>query len=303
MFKNMKVAVRMGLGFGMVIVVMIALIMVSLNQMEATANKLDLIVTRNVVRVHYANNMIDNVKQVSINIRNILLLKDIRNTEATIKMIAEGRQKYDEGLKFVEDLTTKDNQKGLEIISEIKNFRNAARALNNKVIDLALAEKYDESAALLIKEAAPAVLQWLRHVEDLIKHSEDRIKLRYDEAQKAQNTARTNMIILGCASIALATLMIILLTSSITGPLGRSVQMMREIVQGHLGTRLKMDRRDEIGILASNMDQFAEDLQQVFDKIKTVVGGNLSVQHAPKDSRDEIAPVVNEQLVVELYSK
>ncbi len=176
MLKNMKIAVRMGLGFGLVIVVMIALIIVSLNQMEDTQNKLELIVTKNVVRVHYANDMVDDVKQVSINTRNILLLKDIRNTEATRNKIAEGRKKYDEGLKIVEDLTTEDNQKGSEIISKIKTSQVAARSLNDKVIDLALAEKYDEATNVLINEAAPSVLQWLEHVENLIVHSEDSIK-------------------------------------------------------------------------------------------------------------------------------
>ena len=106
---------------------------------------------------------------------------------------------------------------------------------------------------------------------NLIMYSENISNSRYDEAQKAQNAARTNMIILGAVSIALATLMVILLTLSIIGPLGRGVQMMQEIAQGHLGTRLKMDRRDEIGALTEAMDQFADDLQGVFDKIKMVV--------------------------------
>ena len=38
--------------------------------------------------------------------------------------------------------------------------------------------------------------------------------------------------------------------------------MMQEMAKGHLGMRLKMDRSDEIGILANAMDGFAEDLQK-----------------------------------------
>ena len=60
--------------------------------MEVSKNNLALIVTNNVVRVHYANDMVDDVKQVSINISNILLLKDMRNTEAMRNKIAEGQK-------------------------------------------------------------------------------------------------------------------------------------------------------------------------------------------------------------------
>ena len=289
MLKNMKIAVRLGLGFSLVIIFMIALILVVLYQMENTQDKLKLIVEGNVARVHYANNMIDDVKNVSIAIRNSLLVKDIRNTEAMKTKIAEGRKKYDEGLKMVEELTTKDNRKGWEIISKIKAAQDHSRALNNKVVELTAAEKYDEAEKFLLKEAAPAVSLWIEHIENLILHTEERVKNRYDDALQGQATARITMMIIGAVAVVLSTLIVIFLTLSITKPLAQGVQMMQELAQGHLGTRLKMDRRDEIGILTGAMDQFAEDIQTVFDKIKAVAGGNLSVQNIPKDSRDEIA--------------
>jgi methyl-accepting chemotaxis protein len=268
MLKNMKVAVRMGLGFGLVIVFMISLIMVGLNQMEKTHDKLDRILNINNVRLDLANHMIDDVREVSIAIRNVIILKDTRNTEAMKNKIAEGRKGYDEDLKKIEALTTKDDNNAWDIISKVKTSQDAARALNNKVVDLALAEKYDDATNLMLKQASPSVLQWLGRVDELIKHNEERNAQRFDEADKAQKSARTTMLILGAASIVLSVLIVIFLTLGITGPLGRGVQMMQEMAQGHLGERLKMDRRDEIGILAGSMDQFAEDLQGVFDTIK-----------------------------------
>ena len=53
----------------------------------------------------------------------------------------------------------------------------------------------------------------------------------------------------------------IVIARSITGPLQKGVEMMKEMAKGHLGTRLKMERKDEIGELAGAMDVFSEDLQ------------------------------------------
>ena len=37
--------------------------------------------------------------------------------------------------------------------------------------------------------------------------------------------------------------------------------MLGEMAQGHLGLRLKLDRKDEIGVMAQAKDGFADDLQ------------------------------------------
>jgi methyl-accepting chemotaxis protein len=94
--------------------------------------------------------------------------------------------------------------------------------------------------------------------------------------------------------VILALVIGIFLTNSITKPLVQGVTMMLEMAKGHLGTRLKMNRTDEIGQLANAMDDFSDDLQ------KTVVGtmqklsdGDVSTEVALKDNQDEIAMQTN----------
>lgn len=292
MLKNMKIAVRMGLGFGLVIVFMIALIMVSLNQLEDSRDKLDRMTINN-FRLHHANNMIEDAREVATTIRNILLQKDIRNTEAQKNKIAESRKKYDEGLKLIEDKTPKEDTRKWDIISKIKTVTESSRSLTTKMIDLASAEKYEEATDLLIKEAAPLMLQRVEQIDELIKYDEERNALHYKETEKAEATARITMLIIGIIATALSVLIVIFLTLGITGPLGRGVQMMQEMAQGHLGMRLKMDRRDEIGILTNAMDLFSDYLQNVLvGTMKKIGDGDLSSEVVPKDSKDEIAPAM-----------
>jgi len=293
MLKNVKIAVRMGLGFGLVIVLMITIILVSLNEMGDSRVKLDLIVRTNNVRLHHANNMIEDVREVSITIRNLLLVKDIKNTDAIKNKIAEGRKKYDESFKIVEDLTPKDDKNAWDIISSIKTHQDASRLLNNKVIDLTMGGKYDDANNLMFQEASPSAFQWTEQVGRLINYNEERNKLRYEQIQNEQNTSRTTMFIIGTIAVALPVLIVIFMTLGITGPLRQGVQMMQEMAQGHLGMRLKMGRRDEIGILADAMDQFSDDLQNVVvGAMKKIGDGDLSMEVVPKDGKDEISPAL-----------
>ncbi len=84
-----------------------------------------------------------------------------------------------------------------------------------------------------------------------------------------------------------------LISRSITRPLSRGVAMMQEMGKGHLGTRLRLRRRDEIGVLGDAMDQFAEDLQSiVVGTMRKVAAGDLTTEVVPKDAQDEIAPAL-----------
>lgn len=85
----------------------------------------------------------------------------------------------------------------------------------------------------------------------------------------------------------------LVLSRGITVPLGQAVAMIQEMGKGHLNQRLRMNRGDELGVLATTMDQFAEDLQTlVVGTMHKIARGDLSTDVPPKDDRDEIAPAL-----------
>jgi len=105
----------------------------------------------------------------------------------------------------------------------------------------------------------------------------------------SQNVLLMTAIIAVLLAIALG----FILSNSITGPLQKGVTMMQEMSLGHLGMRLKMNRQDEIGILARDMDLFADDLQNmVVATLKKIADGDLSTDPHKKDDLDEIGPAL-----------
>ncbi|MDK9698843.1 MAG: methyl-accepting chemotaxis protein [bacterium] len=85
----------------------------------------------------------------------------------------------------------------------------------------------------------------------------------------------------------------LVLTRSITNPLSRGLEMMKEMEKGHLQTRLNMMRTDEVGMLAKAMDSFTDRLASMVDGLKKISQGDLNVKIPPADSQDEIAPALN----------
>jgi len=109
------------------------------------------------------------------------------------------------------------------------------------------------------------------------------------------NAAKTTMIIVTIIGAIIGLGFAIALTRSITGPLSKTVEMIDEMGHGHLGMRLTMDRKDEIGILASTMDTFANNLQhEVIGIMKKIAAGEKVTSVPIMDDRDEIGPALKE---------
>lgn len=107
-------------------------------------------------------------------------------------------------------------------------------------------------------------------------------------------SAVTTFIIIAIIGFAAAILLGIYLSRGITGPLVKTVGMIQEMSKGHLGMRLSLNRKDEIGIMAGSMDSFADHLQNVaIGSLKKIASGERMAQLPVTDERDEITPALN----------
>ncbi|MCJ7523642.1 MAG: response regulator [Candidatus Aminicenantes bacterium] len=290
MFRNMKIGLRLALGFSVVLVLMAAIIVVSLRQAQVNHDKFEYIIKINNVRWQLANSMINQVKIVSIALRNILLLKDINKTRETRKMIAETRIGYDENLKKVEEMTSSDDAKMFDIILKIKAAQKKSRTLNDAVFELTVAGKHDEAFDLMIGKGSPEENQWIEHVDDLILHNQERVILRYNEMKEAARLARTTMLILTVLAIALSLAIVVFLTLDISRPLNRCVHEAERIACGDLTMDIPTaeTRGDETGLLVQSFRKMSVALKDVANQADVISRGDYSAEIASRSDKDTL---------------
>jgi methyl-accepting chemotaxis protein len=283
MFKNMKIGLRLALSYSLILAFMIVIILLSLNQIKVTQAKFDRIIKVNNVRLQLANNMIEYTREVSITLRNILLLKESESTFKLRNKIDSIRNQYDKNLKELEGLVTSDDTLSFVIIAKIKASQDASRELNNKVADLAMAGKYEEAVSLMNQQASKSVQAWINEINDLIIHNEDRSIMRYKEAKKAQAVARSDMFILGVVAILLAIVISILITLSITRPLNMSLQAADLIASKDLTKDISVsdERRDEFGDMMKSfngmVDMLREQMKGIMDGVNVLASSSSEI--------------------------
>jgi len=127
----------------------------------------------------------------------------------------------------------------------------------------------------------------------LVEQSAKLAKSLYETSAKTYDEIRALLITLVIAGVLLGAGLGYYLAVSISKPLEKTVNMLNELRLGHLGIRLRMDRKDEIGVMAGAMDTFADDLQNVvIGTMKQIADGDLSAKITPRDSKDEVMPAL-----------
>ncbi|MDA8242256.1 MAG: methyl-accepting chemotaxis protein [Nitrospiraceae bacterium] len=291
----MKIGVRLGTSFGLILVLMVAVISVGITKLADMHDKIDRIVKVNTVRMERAAEMGDQVREVSIALRNILLQNTSENDRQEKGTIEAARQKYDRAFSKVEEMTGKDDTKGHDLISNVKQAQDVARALNNRVIELALANKNAEATRLMIQEARPAVRKWIETTDELSNYNIERNNIRYEQATTAYASARMFMFVLGGFSLLLGVLMSLLITRSIVVPVREAVTAADSLAAGDLTKDIKVNSKDETGQLLIAMKNMMEKLRMVVADVKSAADNVASGSQELSSSSEEMSQGATEQ--------
>ncbi|MDH4225207.1 MAG: methyl-accepting chemotaxis protein [Deltaproteobacteria bacterium] len=116
------------------------------------------------------------------------------------------------------------------------------------------------------------------------------VTARVDEhAQESMNQLMVLLFSIGGAALLFSLFSWFLVERLIVVPLRKTMEMIGQLSQGHLASRLHLAQHDEIGQMAETMDHFAEDLKDgAIRQLSRIADGDLTYEMAPKDGQDEI---------------
>ena len=101
-------------------------------------------------------------------------------------------------------------------------------------------------------------------------------------------TMRMMIILMSLLFIIIGSALVYLLARSIVKPVVRGINLAQEIARGDFSMRLKMDRGDEVGILARSLDDMADNLSRNAQLAEQIADGNLNVNVQLASEKDQL---------------
>jgi methyl-accepting chemotaxis protein len=279
MFKNMKIGFRLTLAFALVVLIALAISVLSDMRMRLMNQNTTRIVVELYPNTEIARDMIKNVNQISLSIRNALLFVDNAMIKSQIEQIRQSQK--DTGQLIVQLESKTDSGNGKALLDRIKENRQKFAVNLDKVIELS---ESDGAAAsnYLIKELLPINTAYLLSIDDLIKYQAELMRQGGNASMESYASSRIILIVMAVFSALVSSALAFWIIRSITRPLHRAVEVASTVAQGDLTQRIEVTSSDETG-------QLLQALKDMNEKLAGIVGGVRSTTESITSAAQQVA--------------
>ncbi|MFA7243303.1 MAG: methyl-accepting chemotaxis protein [Sulfuricellaceae bacterium] len=293
MFQNMKIGMRLGAGFGLLLLLMVVSIIVGMARMKDQHDRLEDIVNDNNVKLSYVVDMRSVVHNVATAVRNVVLVDDEEGKKAEEKRIQAQRKKYDEAEAKLTAMVT--SEKGKAILTRIKEGKDKATPLNDNAAKFGMDKKIPEATDVLLKEVRPVQLAWLEALDEMTALQNEDNKKSTEAAAQSYNNARVLMLVLGGVALALGAFIAVWITRSITRPLNEAVAVANQLAEGDLTARIEVNAKDETGQLLIAMKNMMEKLSGIIAEVRGAADSLSSASEEVSATAQSMSQASSEQ--------
>ncbi|MSN25082.1 MAG: HAMP domain-containing protein [Geobacter sp.] len=206
-------------------------------------------------------------QRIRVNVRDIISASSLEEKHKYADRIAELRKKLDEEASNYEKTIMSDEMR--KLFDEFKKTREVYGPMINKMVELALQNKTAEAYELMKGAGAKASREEQNAIEKLMETKLKHARQTSDENSNTANSAIRLMISFSIAGVILAVLFGLFISRIISNPLRKGVTFAQAVAAGDLTQKIDLDQKDEIGQLATALNEMVTKLGSVVSEVMT----------------------------------
>lgn len=220
-FSSLSVKKRLIAGFIIVPLIMLALSFVGIwevNKIDRALYKINEVTS---IKQRYAINFRGSVHDRAISLRDIILYSDKKEIETSKEEIKKLESFYAEASKNMSDLVAKYGLSPEEtvLLDAVNAIEKETMPVIYKTIEAKNNNQNEEALALMLNEAKPLFIKWLKSINNFIDHQEKINGVDATMARKTANGFQYFIIILTAISLVVSFFVGYIMIKSITQPL------------------------------------------------------------------------------------
>ncbi len=245
--SNLRIGARLGLGFGLTIIIMLIMSLIGINRIRHTASLTSQIVHDRYVKVAITNDLRSYANRGAQALRNAMLAPNAAQTQAFLAQMTDADRMGDEkAAKLAPMLTSETNKR---LLAESGAAFKAYAAKRGEALNILAGDDREAAVQALFKDVIPVQNAYFGTLDAMLKGQTDLMEKESQEADDAASFATTLLLSL----LALATVLSLaagyVITQSVTAPINDAVRLAETVAQGDLTVNIEANRRDEAGRL------------------------------------------------------
>ena len=290
--SHLKIGQRLGLGFGVVILLMLGLTVIGVYRLNQINGNIRSIANDFYPRTVMANTVKGALDETARSMRNLLFMSTVDEIKGELDAITRAGAVIDETLKrFARDTPSVEGKRMLDAVS-------AARTQYTPVLNNFLAAVKDgqveQARDLILPEIAPYQAAYFKALDNLIAFQGRGMEQAGQEAERVSGAA--SMLMIGMATIAslLAVLVGYSVMRSITRPLNAAINIAERVAGGDLSVRVENSAHDETGKLLAALQGMRDGLLNAVTQVRdgsdaiSVAAREIAAGNANLSARTEL---------------
>ena len=262
----MRIKTRLGLGFGLLIAMMLALVVVGLQSLTSVAGSNKRLIEEDWVKADAANTLSSIALANGRRTLEILTAPTDTHRAQMRAEIAGGREKFVQAFKTLQDKVALPEARALLKQAEEARARYVtSQAKFNTLVD----EGRLEEAATELNTHTLKELNAVQVIVDALADAEQRVVVASGVRVSEQvQTARLILLGLGVAGLLCGVALALRTTHAIVTPLMAAVQVAQAVAAGDLTSRVEVRTRDETGLLMQALKDMNDSLSGIVSNVR-----------------------------------
>ncbi len=254
----MKLGVKISGGFGVMIIIILAMGAFALISGLNIANNASSIAQQHIPETVYQAKLNHIMANFVLEANNYAYHAKKENYDKAVALLKQLDKTIIEAKKFSNDK---------QFIKEIEEIEKATLGIDEKLLALKQAGKGKVSEEDLIKQCNSAILTISDYCVESLEHSNHAAVETHKSAISVFIVSLAAMIVSFIIGLSLA----IYITRNIVKPMNKAVEVAEAVAAGDMSKRLELNRNDEIGILAKSLDNLPEAINRVLAEFNNTV--------------------------------
>lgn len=262
----MKIGVRMGLGFALVLLILLSTLAVAAFRMTQLNNDVRLVVEDRFPKSELANLIISGVYDNALAVRELLSASSQEQISSIREKMATGSKEITENYDKFTALISNDDEK-LMLDSAIE-ARKEYVAKRTEILDAYAAGKKAEALRMAEDDLTSLRDTYIAAVRELSSFQRDQVSDTGAEALEVYKKTRIVLLALASVSILLAIAIAIWVTRSVTRPIAQAADVANRLAKGDLTVKVDADSKDETGQLLMAIGGMVAKLSQIITDVR-----------------------------------
>ena len=297
---NLKIAVRLGMTFCIVVAILAIIISIALNVLSRLNDDTARIITERWPAIEVAQGNYTEANNISLAIRNMMLHYDVADQQKELANIVRSRTAIKNNDARLQKMIV--DEAGLALLKKTLSLQTRFMQQQDKVLEYIDLTMLDEAKKYLTVEVLPDFIAYRDSLAQLVAYQAGLMQAASQDTQSSYVFTRNLIVTIGVLGLLLVGVIGAMMTRSITVPMQHAVAIAEVVARGDFTSDIRSGNNDETGKLLTSLQHMNTSLHRTVDEVRQGADSITTASLEVADGMDDLSSRTEQQAIALQHS-